>query len=562
MWLLLLPSLARAQVAGTVVDSSTGEPVPGALVTMQATENRVIADASGRFTLDVPAGSVKVVAAARGWFDEGLAVTAPAEGLVLALDPVPEGTGQHTSAMDCMMCHAAQYDDWAQSPMAHAGDNTWVYDLYDGTGTASGANGWVYTRDSEHAAANPASECRSCHQPDAWLREPFTAMDADAPSEGVSCAMCHQMADLDEAKADWPGLWPGVVEMSGGSGASGAVQYGVLGDVDFQSGVMRAAYQPELVSSTCAACHQDANDPNDDGDFSDGVISEPTWREWAESPWADPESGTYASCADCHMPAMESGRVCSVLDLDRPPGQARSHDIRGTTAEYLENAVTLEASAAVDGGSVVLTVDLTNDLTGHAVPTGVTVRNVLLLVEAWDEATGEALQHTGSAVLDDLAGEGDPALGYWAGLPGKVYAKRNHDGAGEGPVFYTEAAGITYDTRLQPFETDSTTYTFAAPAGASVGWRARVVYRRSFRGIVDAKGWTEDGHGEPLEDLVAPDWGHLMAEAGGEIEVPAAVEDPGCGCASASPRGAWLIALLVPALRRGGRRGRASASAP
>ena len=45
--------------------------------------------------------------------------------------------------------------------MALAGDNTWVYDLYDGTGTPGGSNGFVYTRDSRLAAHSPASECAS-----------------------------------------------------------------------------------------------------------------------------------------------------------------------------------------------------------------------------------------------------------------------------------------------------------------------------------------------------------------------------------------------------------------
>ena len=28
--------------------------------------------------------------------------------------------------------------------------------------------------------------------------------------------------------------------------------------------------------------------------------------------------------------------------------------------------------------------------------------------------------------------------------------------------------------------------------------------------FVDAKGWTEDGHGNPLKDVAGPDYGHLM----------------------------------------------------
>ncbi|MBI4606753.1 MAG: hypothetical protein HY721_32720 [Planctomycetes bacterium] len=56
-------------------------------------------------------------------------------------------------------------------------------------------------------------------------------------------------------------------------------------------------------------------------------------------------------------------------------------------------------------------------------------------------------------------------------------------------------------------------YAFEAPpGGGTVRVRARLVYRRAFRALVDAKAWTQDGHGHPLEDLEAPHFGHLMEE--------------------------------------------------
>ena len=40
--------------------------------------------------------------------------------------------------------------------------------------------------------------------------------------------------------------------------------------------------------------------------------------------------------------------------------------------------------------------------------------------------------------------------------------------------------------------------------------KARLIYRRAFRAFVDAKQWTTDGHGNPLEDIESPHYGHLM----------------------------------------------------
>ena len=42
--------------------------------------------------------------------------------------------------------------------------------------------------------------------------------------------------------------------------------------------------------------------------------------------------------------------------------------------------------------------------------------------------------------------------------------------------------------------------------------RVRLIYRRADRATVDSKSWTTDGHGNPLEDIQAPHFGHLMEE--------------------------------------------------
>lgn len=519
------PSICFAQVSGTVVDATTLVPIPNALVSVQASEQEALTDASGAFDLPLATGDVIVVAGAKGWFNAGQAVTAPASGLTLSLDQVSAAEDpayQFGSPSQCSGCHPEQFSEWQDSPMAKAGLNTWVYDTYDGTGTAGGLGGFVYLRDSSLAAANPASECRSCHQPEPWVLDPYSALSPNtAPTpevlHGVSCVVCHQIANIDESKPNAPGIWPDAVTFSKPF-VGAPVMYGALGDVDYQSGAqMRASYQPQLPSVMCAACHQDKNDPDLDGDFEedDGVISEPTYLEWLASPYADESSPLFATCAGCHMPPSSASAACAVLpDMMRPPGDVREHTFRGTSADFLENAVTVGVEATLSSGEVSATVTVVNDKTGHHVPTGVTIRNAILVVEAFREADGVALSHVGTQVIHDLGGVGDPAQGYFAGLPGKLYAKLNHDVNGDGPTFFTDATGITFDTRIPALASDVTQYTFAAPdEGGSVLIRARLVYRRSWRALVDAKSWADDGHGNPLEDLAPPHFGHLMAQA-------------------------------------------------
>lgn len=536
---------AAAQVSGVVLDGPTRLPVAGARVTLQATATEVTTDADGTFRLAVDDGArVKVVAGRVGYFNAGADVVAPRVGMELALDPVPVGDNAAYAFLrpdTCGNCHTRQAPAWRDSAMAHAGTNRWVYDLYDGSGTDGGAGGFVYTRDSIHAGTNPASECRACHQPVAWLKNPYTplsplsAADGDV-AMGVACDVCHKVARVDETRPNFPGMWPGVVEVTRPYDGWN-VEYGALGDVTYrQEGLMRASYQPQLPAALCATCHQDKNDPDGDGDFEedDGVVSEPTYLEWKESPYGDPDSPLHATCADCHMPALPDRQACGVLGpvLFRPLGDVTDHRLEGTSARYLDHAVSLALQARLLDGRIVATVTLVNDRAGHRVPTGVTMRNVVLVVEAWRTPGSAPLAFLGGPTVHALGGLGDPARGDYAGMPGRLYAKVARDEAGNAPVFFTEATAIVDDNRLAPLQADVTAYEFQAPAGGgNIHVRARVIYRRAWRALVLQKGWTQTGHGSPLEDVAAPHFGHLMASAEVLVEVPVFCDAGSCpGC--------------------------------
>ncbi|GJM43248.1 MAG: hypothetical protein DHS20C21_00900 [Gemmatimonadota bacterium] len=519
------PSVSLAQVSGTVVDQATLQPLADAIVTLQTTTTSTVTAPDGTFSLPGANGAnLVIVGAKKGLYNASAVVSTPATGVQIALETVPQEADTSYSFVDpnaCGGCHHEQADQWTGSPMSRAGQNTWVYDIYNGTGTPGGLGGFVYTRDSQHASANPESECAACHQPESWIMDPFSALEdignlSGLAMHGVSCEVCHKIAHIDEEKKNFPGIYPGAVTFTRPSAASGQVMYGVLGDTDFiLNPFMRPSYQPQLVAEVCAACHQDKNDPDGDGDFEEpnGVISEPTYNEWAATPYADPQSLLYATCADCHMPSYGATQACNVGSTLRDPETIRHHRIEGTTAAYLENAVTMTVFGNRVGGTLEAQVSITNDQTGHHVPTGVTIRNMILLVEAWRQEDGLPLVSIGSQVVHDLGGVGDPAQGYYAGLPGKYFSKVNHDSSGQGPTFFTDATGIQFDNRIPALATDVSNYSFEIPpGGGTLRVRARLIYRRSFRFLADAKGWTEDGHGNPLEDVMPPYYGHLMEE--------------------------------------------------
>jgi hypothetical protein len=522
----VLTSNAAADIviSGTVRDQATSLPVQGATITLQAQGIVAVSDINGTYSLVIPdLVEAVIVAAKKGYYNQSEFFEGDPLNFDINLPMVPhqdDPSYEFMSPESCAGCHPNQYDRWVGSPMADAGLNTWVHDIYNGTGTPTGMGGFVYTRDSTFSATNPNSECASCHQPEPWIQTPFSRMqnptDPGYPSSGVvhgiSCETCHKIADVDVNKINFPGVFPGAVEYVRPQGPSffDQVQFGLLGDVDFTiPGVMQASYNPQLAAETCAACHQDAADPDENHSYN-GVISEPTYLEWVNSAYGDPNSEHFATCLDCHMLATDDADVCTVIDLGRDPNTVRDHRILGSTPEFLENAAELTVESTVGGGILEVDVAVANLYTGHHLPTGVTVRNMILLVEAWNETTGEPLEFMGDQTVHDLGGLGDPALGYYAGLPGRFFAKVNHDASGVGPTFFTDAVGITFDNRIPALQTDESTYTFSVPTNEPVRVRARLIYRRAFRFLVDAKQWTEDGHGQPLADVAGPDYGHLM----------------------------------------------------
>ncbi len=110
----------------------------------------------------------------------------------------------------------------------------------------------------------------------------------------------------------------------------------------------------------------------------------------------------------------------------------------------------------------------------------------------------------------DILGIGDPAQGNYAGLPGKMYARVMIDAMGNRGELFTEAVDSEL-TSIPPLATDSTSYTFELPRGTTETFvRARVIYRRAYKEIVDIKGWTETGIGAVLHDIQTPHFGFLM----------------------------------------------------
>ena len=154
---------------------------------------------------------------------------------------------------------------------------------------------------------------------------------------------------------------------------------------------------------------------------------------------------------------------------------------------------------------------LANDKTGHHIPSDSPLRHMILLVEAKDEQ-GNTLAQVAGERVPEWGGIGDPQAGYYAGLPGKAFAKVLAELWTEvSPTgAYWNQTRLVSDNRLAAFQTDTSRYVFTAPPTGGVKIAVRLIYRRAFRGLADQKGWD-------IPDI-------LMEEAEIAVQLPGSCE--------------------------------------
>jgi hypothetical protein len=115
---------------------------------------------------------------------------------------------------------------------------------------------------------------------------------------------------------------------------------------------------------------------------------------------------------------------------------------------------------------------------------------MILLVQAKDES-GEELLPLDGPILPEWVGEGNSDEGYYAGLPGKAYAKVLQEvRTGIIPSgAYWNKTQIVSDNRIAAFASDNSTYTFWTPENGTTDVTVTLLFRRAFIELMDQKGW-------------------------------------------------------------------------
>ncbi len=514
-------------LSGTVTDDNG--PVAGATVRIQGKTKSVRTDAAGFFQLTAPAAKVVTVGAwKQGYYCALLReMTVPAQELKFQLrryqtndNPAYEWIPPVTreGAEGCSHCHNPAIIEMSLKD-AHlkAATNPRFLTMFNGTdleGNQSPLTRYDYGKWSwEHALIpyppdpsqpyygpgylldfpGTAGTCTACHIPGASTAggvDPNTVTGAD--QYGVHCDFCHKVANvrLDPvSKMPFPSL-PGVRSMD--------LRRPFTDDPDrFQlffgtftdDNVPKEDTNLPLLKQSryCASCHY--------GVFWSTVVYN-SYGEWLDSPYSKAKSGKAKTCQQCHMPSptvWEGKKIKNVAPgkggVNRSPSAIHSHDMT-VDETLLRNALTMTASAARQEGKVVVNVTLTNDKTGHHVPTDSPLRHLILLVEAKD-VEGKVLQPAAGPVLPGWCGIGDPAGGYYAGLPGKAYAKllmERWTSVFPTGAYWNETTLVS-DNRLAAFASDSTSFAFVPPAAGDANITVTLLYRRAFMQLMEWKKW-------------------------------------------------------------------------
>ena len=519
-------TLDRAAASGVVIDGDG--PVSGATVRVQATTNSTITDEGGRFTLiGLEEGDAITVSAwKQGYYcAKAEGVVPPASGITLTLNTFQTNDDPDyvwippTGENSCAQCKPGLTQVWMENDAhARAATNKRFLTMYNGTdvhGNRSPLTRIVCTRDYGCFPLPPdpsqpyygpgyvldfpatAGNCATCHTPGAAVDAPY-GVDPNgvsgADTFGVHCDFCHKVADVllnPSTGLPYPNM-PGVLSMDiRRPFTDDPERYQLFfGTFDDDNVPEEDTYLPVIETSEyCAPCHFAV--------FWDTVIYN-SFGEWLHSPYSDPGFAGAKTCQQCHMPAptlLDGKPMTNVAPgtggVERDPLTIHAHTFPGAMDEQLlQNAVSMTTTAHLGGSTVVVKVDITNDQTGHHVPTDSPLRHLILLVQTTD-ANGHPLAQLSGPTVPEWGGLGDPGEGYYAGLPGTAYAKILQElwtevspsGA------YWNPTRVLSDNRLAAFDTSTSVYSFAAPTKGDIMIEVVLLFRRAFIELMDQKGW-------------------------------------------------------------------------
>jgi hypothetical protein len=501
-------------------------PVENARVRLPGSQGYALTDKQGQFSLKighVPLSRFRITTGKEGWFNNGQFVNQTDHSGEVFLNPIlldDHPDYQFNSPEICARCHVKLTRYWDRSKMAHTTSNPKVLETYYGTDAYKRPGiGPGYKLDNPDDSGN----CAFCHAPSAAVSQPKT-MDLDTVLkssrtewDGISCEYCHKVRKVLKDPSRPSGFRP-VLERQSPQQGQAILVFGPYDDVAVPP--MAASYNPLYDKGRfCATCHSHVKKVPDTSSWDpDSIYTDLEWKgfglkdksylpiqttyqEWKQwqsqlSP-TDPNKGK--KCQDCHMSWRKEMLPYDNYVVDagarnmwgtwRSPENIRPHHFDGGTEIQLKTALSMELEGEIKGDTFIVKAYITNTNGGHWVPTGETMRSVMLVLNAVD-GNGKPLELKKGSRLPDWTGVGEERGGNYAGLPGTVFARILQDDKGNIHVPFWRATGIASDTRIRPKKTVTLTYEFAlTDPDDEPEVEAKLIYRPVIKPLAKKKNW-------------------------------------------------------------------------
>ncbi|CAB1078984.1 hypothetical protein D1AOALGA4SA_6702 [Olavius algarvensis Delta 1 endosymbiont] len=466
--------------------TSTYGPVENARVRLKGQEAYTLTDRQGRYELTAalrPGGRIVVTAGKEGWFNNGQLADRSGRVRDIVLNPIyldDRSDYRFISPVTCSRCHVNLTRYYDQSKMAHTTSNPKVLDMYYGTDALLRKGvGPGYRLDNPQSDGN----CTVCHAPSVagsipWsqdlndvLRSPRTEWD------GISCDYCHKVRKIVKDKTK-PSGRAAVLERQSPVRGNSILVFGPYDDVVVPP--MAASYNPVFNKGQfCSICHSHNKKLPEGATWDPGKVYSAAewegfdlngdeylpiqttyqeWKQWQDQLPAD-DTNKGKKCQDCHMSWRKEmlpydnyvidGHARDMWGTYRSPKNIRPHHFDGGTETQLKTALSLELEGETDGNRLTVNAYITNTNGGHWVPTGETMRSVMLLLKVTD-SNGKPLKIKTGSRLPDWAGKGSVEAGNYAGLPGAAFARVLGDDQGNLHVPFWRATRVVSDTRIRP----------------------------------------------------------------------------------------------------------------
>jgi nitrate/TMAO reductase-like tetraheme cytochrome c subunit len=342
-----------------------------------------------------------------------------ATAVLLAVSTGAGMAAEPQSSDTCGECHRDIFRMWRASAHAEATDDPFFFQSYKDV-----------VRDGP---ARLGKVCLDCHAPLAVATGDL-ALSKSVSREGVNCEFCHGLVAVDMTEKG-PRHRLDI----------GSVKRGTIAAADSPAhGVAFSELHRD--SRLCAPCHEYVNE--------DGVSILTTYSEWKESSAA--EQGQ--TCQSCHM-AITEGEVVDPKLVRDSDAQVNLHEMPGGhSIHQLLDALAIKVRPKRSGDSLTVAVEVTNRGAGHAVPTGMPGRRIVLSVEV---RGGGRLSFEESRVY------------------GKSFKNEREvtiDRVGE---YFRPGVLLEADTRIAADESRRETFNFPVPAAESVYLTVSMVYEHA-----------------------------------------------------------------------------------